>query len=168
MENNSTDVSYRQHLERYFTNGRRTLLGVIVMTVLNIGLLLGNGDDYFIFSASVPYYLTALGKGMDGGFNSTYTWTGLTLSFGILAVYFLLWLLSKKQGKLLWAAVVLLCVDTAALIALGVLLKSIAAILVDLLFHIVAVYQIGKGAATWKQLQSLPPEITYTVVTEDL
>ncbi len=168
MEINSADVTYRQHLQQYVTNGRRTLLGVIVMTVLNIGLLLGNGDDYFIFSASVPYYLTALGKGMDGGLNSTYTWTGLMLSLAILAVYFLLWLLSKKRGKLLWAAVVLLCVDTAALLMLGVLLRSAAAILMDLLFHIVAIYQIGKGAANWKQLQGLPPEITYTVVAEDL
>ncbi len=169
METNAPAVSYRESLQQHVKNGRRTLLGVILMTVLNVGLLLANSDSYFLFSASVPYYLTALGKAMDSGSNGIYTGTGLAISAVILGVYLLLWVLSKKHGNLLWAAAVLVALDLVCLVALFVgLFGDLTGAIVDILFHVVAIYQIGKGAASWKKFLQQPPEISYTVITEDL
>ena len=176
MEINSSAVSYRSHLQQHFSNGRRTLIGLVVLTVVNLGLLLTNGDLYLLFSASVPYYLTWLGKAMDNGFaaavwteNGVFTATGLIIGVVILAVYFLFWVLSAKNGAWLWGALVLLGLDLLALVGVSTLvLEGLGSTLVDILIHIVAIYQIGKAAASWKKLQSLPPEVSYTVVTDDL
>ena len=169
METNSITVSYRKHLQQQVNIGRQTLLGVIVMTLINLGMLLGNSDTYLIFSASVPYYMTLLGKMLDNLQNGKHTLTGLVIAVAILLVYFVLWLLSKKRGGILWAAVVALCIDLAVLILFSTLLTgSFLSSVVDILFHLVAIYQIGKGAANWKKLKDLPPEISYTVVTDDL
>jgi hypothetical protein len=169
METNSPTVSYRKYLQQQFQIGRQTLLGVIVMTLINLGLLLGNGDSYMIFSVSVPYYLTWLGKTLDNLQNGKYTLTGLVIAVVILLVYFLLWVLSKKRGGILWVAVGCLCIDLMVLVWISILLTgSILGNVVDMLFHLVAIYQIGKGAANWKKLKALPPDMMYTVVTDKL
>ena len=169
METNSLTGSYRKHLQQQFQIGRQTLLGVIVMTLINLGLLLGNGDSYMLFSVSVPYYLTWVGKAIDNMQNGTYTLTGLAIAVAILLVYFLLWLLSKKRGGILWLAVGGLCIDLMVLVWISILLTgSILSNVVDMLFHLVAIYQIGKGAANWKKLKDLPPDMVYTVVTDKL
>jgi hypothetical protein len=139
------------------------------MTLINLGLLLGNGDSYMIFSVSVPYYLTWLGKTLDNLQNGKYTLTGLVIAVVILLVYFLLWVLSKKRGGILWVAVGCLCIDLMVLVWISILLTgSILGNVVDMLFHLVAIYQIGKGAANWKKLKALPPDMMYTVVTDKL
>lgn len=174
MQNHVSDVSYRAHLQQQLSVARRTLLGVIVLTVINLVLLLSNGGTYLVFSASVPYYLTFFGKAMDNGFgpmteNGLFTATGLVLGLLILAVYLLSWLLSKKKGTWLYFGAGLLCLDLVILAAVSVLLfESISGTVLDILIHIVAIVQIGKGAAAHKKLKDLPPETTYTVVTDDL
>ena len=169
METTSPTVSYRKHLQQQVNIGRQTLLGVIVMTLINLGLLLGNGDSYMVFSVSVPYYLTWLGKGLDNLQNGKYTLTGLVIAVAILLVYFLFWVLSRKRGGILWVAVAGLCIDLVVLIWISLLLTgSIFSNAVDILFHLVAIYQIGKGAANWKKLKALPPDMVYTVVSENL
>ena len=174
MQIHPSTQTYRAHLQQQLSIARRTLVGVVVMTVINLVLLLTNGDMYLVFSASVPYYLTFLGKMIDNGFgemvkNGTYTATGLVLSLVILAVYLLPWFLSKKKGSWLYVGAGLLCLDLLALIAVSILLfESITGTMVDILIHIVAIVQIGKGAGAYKKLKEQPPEITYTVITGDL
>ena len=174
MQINSSAVSYRAHLQQQISIARRTLLGVVVMTLINLVLLLRDGNTYLVFSASVPYYLAFLGKVIDNGFgpmveNGTYTATGLVLGLVILAMYLLPWLLSKRKGNWLYVGAGLLCLDLVALAAVSILLlQSITGTAVDILVHIVAIVQIGKGATADKKLRSLPPETTYTVVTDDL
>ena len=169
METNSIAGSYRKHVQQQFQIGRQTLLGVMVMTVINLGLLLGNGDSYMIFSVSAPYYLTWLGKAIDNMQNGTYTLTGLAIAVAILLVYFLLWVLSRKRGGMLWVAVGGLVIDLLALIWVSILLTgSILNSAVDILFHLVAIYQIGKGATNWKTLKELPPDLEFTVVDGSL
>ena len=168
-------VTYRQHLTREIQISRRTLLGVVIMTVINIACLLSNSGTYLLFSISVPYYLTWFGKGMDNGFGVTWelsgenTLIGLAIAAGILLVYLLFWLMSAKNSGWLTAAVVCLCVDLAALIAVSLLLSAgLTGCLVDGIFHIVAIWQIGKGVSADRKRRDLPPEQNYTVVGPDL
>ena len=101
--------------------------------------------------------------------NGTYTATGLVMGLAILAVYLLPWFLSKKRGGWLYLGAGLLCLDLLALAAVSLLLfDSITGTAVDILIHIVAIVQIGKGAKAYKTLKDLPPEISYTVVTDNL
>lgn len=173
MQFHSSEQNYRAHLQQQLSVARRTLLGVVVMTLINL-VLLTDGDTYLVFSASVPYYLTFLGKVIDNGFgamikNGTYTATGLVMGLAILAVYLLPWFLSKKRGGWLYLGAGLLCLDLLALAAVSLLLfDSITGTAVDILIHIVAIVQIGKGAKAYKTLKDLPPEISYTVVTDNL
>jgi hypothetical protein len=63
----------------------------------------------------------------------------------------------------------LLCLDLLALAAVSLLLfESITGTVLDILVHIVAIVQIGKGAKAYQTLKDLPPETTYTVITDDL
>jgi hypothetical protein len=174
MQNEAKALGYRAHLQQQISIGRRTLLGMIVMTVVNLGLLLGDGDTYLLFSASVPYYLTWFGKAMDNGIgsllwqkNGIYTMTGLAVSLVMLAVYLLPWFLSKKKGSWLWMAFGLLCLDLLALVGVA-LLVGFGSVTADLLIHIVLLYQIGKGASSYKKLKDLPPEVVFTVVGDEL
>lgn len=161
-------VSYRAHLQEQIKVSRRTLLGVIVMTLVNLALLLTRGDDYLLFSASVPYYLAWFGRLMDGAANGTYTLTALAIGAMILAVYGLFWLLSRKNGAWLTWAAVLFCLDLAALIAVTVLLfENPMMNLVDILIHIVVIGQLIKGAKAAKELPTAPPEITFVEITDD-
>ena len=64
-------------------------------------------NTYFLFSASVPYYLVFVGMGIENGFvdgawnvKGTLTYTGLVIALVIVAVYLLCWLLSKKLRAL--------------------------------------------------------------------
>jgi hypothetical protein len=174
MQFNPSEQNYRAHLQQQLSVARRTLLGVVVMTVINLVLLLTNGGTYLVFSASVPYYLTFLGKVIDNGFgalvkNGTYTATGLVLGLILLSVYLLPWFLSKKRGNWLYLGAGLLCLDLLALAAVSLLLfESITGTVLDILVHIVAIVQIGKGAKAYQTLKDLPPETTYTVITDDL
>ena len=110
MKRSATQTS----LQRAISSGRTSLLMILILTVVNLLFTILDLDQYFLFSASVPYYLTMLGKGMDNGFldgawdiNGTYTITGLVISAVILAVYLLCWLMSKKKTGWLTAALVL-------------------------------------------------------------
>ena len=61
----AVDKNSREYLENKMKSARHSLLLVLIFTVVNLVLLLADGNTYFLFSASVPYYLTAFGMGMD-------------------------------------------------------------------------------------------------------
>ena len=56
---NSVDKNSPEYWAKMITGGRASLLLIVVLTVVNIVLLLIEADRYFVFSASIPYYLTA-------------------------------------------------------------------------------------------------------------
>lgn len=134
----------RESLERKIQGARRSLLLVMVFTVINLGMILLDTDQYFLVSISVPYYLTMMGKGLDNGFvdgawdiTGTYTVTGLVLSIGVLLVFFLCWLVSRKHTGALAAALVLFAADSVALGYFTFALYDNPSVnFIDFLFHI--------------------------------
>ena len=73
-------------------------------------LLLIEADRYFVFSASIPYYLTAFAMGMDSVFSSgigTYTIIAIVISVIVVGIYLLCWALGEKKPGWLTAALVL-------------------------------------------------------------
>ena len=153
----------REHLEQQFTTSRMSLLIAISFTVTNIILLIGESYTQFLFSATIPYLLTAFGMGMDmelGG--TTYLTTALIISALILGLYLLLWFLSKKRPGLLYVAMGLFGLDTAFLIVVTLLSGSILSELMNLVFHGWVLFILFKGARCGSMLMSLPADAPVT------
>ena len=141
---NPVDKNSPEYLTKQVAGGRYSLLLILIFTVVNLVLLLVDANRYFLFSASVPYYFTAFGMGMDSAFSSgigTYTITALVISLMILGVYLACWLLSKKHIGWLTAALVLFCVDTAGLLVFSYIFQTTN--LLDILLHAWAIYELA-------------------------
>ena len=118
---NSVDKNSPEYWAKMIAGGRASLLLIVVLTVVNIVLLLIEADRYFVFSASIPYYLTAICMGMDsavyGGIDA-YTTGALIVSVIVVGIYLLCWALGKKKPGWLTAALVLFSLDTVGLLVI--------------------------------------------------
>lgn len=162
---NPVDKNSQEYLLKQVAGGRYSLLLILIFTVVNLVLLLVDSDRYFLFSASVPYYFTAFGIGMDSAFSDgigTFTITALVISLLILGVYLLCWILSKKHTGWLTAALVLFCVDTVGLLFLSYIFET--SNLLDFLLHAWAIYELAHGiycAGKLKKLSAAPASPAY-------
>ena len=137
---------YHQNLVK---SARSTLLIAVAFTVLNIVLLLIGSNRYFLYSATIPYYLTFFGYMFDNFMVGTYTLTGLTMAVVPVAVLALSWYLSKQNHRWLMAATVVFVLDTAAMVAMLVWTGDIGASVLDIVklqyamdqFHMPAILQ---------------------------
>lgn len=155
----AVDKNSREYLENKMKSARHSLLLVLIFTVVNLVLLLADGNTYFLFSASVPFYLTVFGMGMDadaGG--SVFTTTALVISAIILAAYLLCWIFSKKRVGWYVAALVLFIIDTALLVLLALAFEMLADSIMDLVFHGWVVLELCQALVCHKKLKALPPE----------
>ena len=149
----------RENLLRKITSARHSLLLIMIFTVVNMVLTLLDAGTYFLFSLSVPYYLSALGMLMDAGAVGTFAITGTVIGIIILAVYLLCWLKSKKKTGWLTAAFVLMILDTAALALFTFTLYENPAVkLMDFLLHAWMLWDLFKGSSAGKKLKKLPAE----------
>ena len=164
--NKNTDKNSRENLQRQIASGRSSLLLILIFTVVNVLFVMLDVDRYFLFSASVPYYLTMLGKGLDNGFvdgpwdiNGTFTITALVISVVILAVYLLCWLLSKKRIGWQTVALVLFIVDTLALVLFTFALYDSPAVnIMDFIFHIWVIATLIHAIRADSKLKKLPAQ----------
>ena len=155
---NPVDKNSSEYLLKQIAGGRYSLLLILIFTVVNLVLLLVDSDRYFLFSASVPYYFTAFGIGMDSALSGgigTFTITALVISLLILAVYLLCWILSKKRTGWLTAALVLFCVDTVGLLFLSYIFET--SNLLDFLLHAWAIYSLANGVYCAGKLKKSAP-----------
>ena len=155
--NTPVDKNSREYLLRQVANGRYSLLLIVILTVVNLIMTILDTNTYFLFSASVPYYLVFVGMGIENGFvdgawnvKGTLTYTGLVIALVIVAVYLLCWLLSKKRAGWLTAALVLLVITFA-------LYDSPMGKLVDFLLHIWAIVELVLAVRGSRKLKELPP-----------
>jgi hypothetical protein len=160
---NQVDKNSREYLERQFNGGRHSLLILIIFTVVNTVMMLAESGTYFVCSFTVPYYLCAFGIGFDmeaGG--SAFITTAVIISAVILAVYLVIWLMSKKKPGWLYAAFALFIIDTVALVLLSVLLEMMAANIIDLVIHAWVIWELFQGARCGNKLKQLPPDAPIT------
>ena len=134
--NTPVDKNSREYLLRQVANGRYSLLLIVILTVVNLIMTILDTNTYFLFSASVPYYLVFVGMGIENGFvngawnvKGTLTYTGLVIALVIVAVYLLCWLLSKKRAGWLTAALVLFIIDTVALVVIAIAIPQFVSLL---------------------------------------
>ena len=172
--NAPADKNSPEYLRSKISAGRYSMMLVTILTAVNLLMVLLDADRYFLFSASVPYYLVFLGKGIENGFssgnwsvNGTLTYTGLAIALVILVVYAACWLLSKKRTGWITAALVLFSMDTVVLAGIAfVLYDNPAAKLVDFLLHIWAIVEMAQAVRAGGKLKALAaaeePQGVYT------
>ena len=173
-------------LAQKYRTAQVDLLILVGMTLLNVVLLLTGSSTYFLFSGAVPYYLVFFGMLFCGTYpemqsdpellgmvifpSNAIVWF-LLAALLILAVYVVLFLLSRKQYHFLTAALVLFALDTAAMLYLGGISIDNA---IDLLFHAWMLYSLFAGIRAAKVLVSTPVEDTvlptsaYSEIEDDM
>jgi hypothetical protein len=162
----ATPLSPRTVLENQYRTARMNLLIAILFTLINIVILFTNGGSYFLFSISIPYILAIVGADLCGMMPPEY-YEGaeyvefldpsflvvmLVLAAVILALYVLCFFMSKKH-KSGWFvfALVMFCIDTAAMVALMGIGNSV----VDLIFHIFVIVYLVMGIRVPNKLKAL-------------
>lgn len=156
--NVAVDKNSREYQENLLRSGRMDLVLVMALTVINIFSLLFGGGTYWVFSAAIPYYLTAFGYLFDDGIIGTYTATGLLLAAAILAVYLVCWIMSKKRGGWMTVALVLFAVDTAGLLILALMTDTLVGSLVDILLHAYVIFGLVRACMAVSKLKAMPQE----------
>ncbi len=157
---NPVDKNSPEYLSKQISGGRYSLLLILIFTTVNLVFLLLDADRYFLFSASIPYFMTAFGIGLDSALGgTTYTNTALVISAVILVAYLVCWFQGKKRTGWLIAALVLFSVDTLGLIYVSfVMLEDPASCIVDFLFHGWAVFELIQAVRCAGKLKKLAPQ----------
>ena len=162
MKNNTVDKTSPEYLLKQVAGARSSLLVVLIFTVVNLAMLLLDSGRYFLFSASVPYYLTAFGMGMDIGLGvdgiGTFTMVALVISAVILALYLVCWLLSKKRAGWLVVALVAFALDTLALLGFSMALEILTENVMDFVFHGWVIVELIQAISANGKLKKLPPQ----------
>lgn len=159
FNNQKVDKNSREYLTQKRNTGRSTLLMILIFTVVNLIMLVTQTDYYFLFSASVPFYLTMFGMAFDEWVVGTFTSTALAISAVILALFLLCWLFSKKRRGWLMVALVLFVVDTLALAYFSVSMEMLSDNIVDFVFHGWAIWELIAAWKADKKLEEMPPEM---------
>ena len=143
-------------LQKHYASGRSTLLTLLIFTVVNVVLMVLGAGYYFVFSASIPYYLMAFVLDLGG---RTLGMIFLAIAVGFTALLLLSWLLSKKQSGWMICGMVLVIVDTLVLLGLCLLIPGLfAENIMDFIFHAVAIYSTVQAVIAAKKLKAQTPD----------
>ena len=147
---------------RNYKIARMNVLLFIVFTVLNLFMLLI--DRYFLFSVYTVLVCFATGFGLkeaaiEAGAASPNLYLGIGIAFGlaILAVFFVMWLLSKKRRWAMIVLLVLFSLDSAVVLG-GMIYLGDFTMLIDLAIHGVMLYYLILGVKASGELQKHFPE----------
>ena len=168
--NNTQQLSQYEVLANRYQSARHNILLILVFTLINIFLLVTNSNSYFLFSASIPYYIVDLGMFLCGKYpaeyyadiggidplNNTFFAVMLAIAAVILVLYLLSWIFSKKPrvGWMIFA-LVFFVIDT-----LGMLwwVGFSSDMLIDIAFHGWVIVSLSMGIAAYFKLKNLPEE----------
>lgn len=159
------DKNSREFLERRFSAGRSSLLLILVLSVINFIFILLDRETYFLFSTSVPYYLTLFVKGVENNFtmgawdNGPATMVCVALSALVLLAYLLCWRFSKKRSGWLTVATVLFILDTVGLVLISFgMLNEPMSTLMDFILHVCVVVQLVLSCNAGRKLNQMSQE----------
>ena len=172
--NNVTQDNATNDMNKYLTrynSARSNILLVVILTAVNLFMIIGNTGTYFLFSATVPYFIVDLAMYLCGMYPAeTYEALGETFAFLpeslftgavviavlIIIVYLVCFFASKKQrfGWLI-AALVMFAIDTVAMLLCYGFDPSM---ILDIVFHIWVVVSLFRGVMAYFSLSKLPTE----------
>lgn len=124
-----------------YNTARSNLLLVVAFTAINLVLQVIESDMYFVFSASIPLFLTVVGGELAILMETEAPYiTSIVAAVAIIGIYLLCYFLSKKARGWMIGALVLFSLDS-----LFLLLNFSADAVIDLLFHAWVLYYLILG-----------------------
>lgn len=148
-------MNRRQKLQQNVSIGRISLLVILAVSLLNQLLLLVGVKYFFLFGASIPYYLNWLGQALSEYYHVTgYKVVALLIALALFAAYAISWMLSAKHWKWMRLGLILYCADTLFMIAFAIafLLNPLSCVL-WVLIHLVGVGLLYKAFRSGQQLE---------------
>ena len=152
----SAPLSERALLEQKYSSSRYNLLLVVIFTLINVIIALTGGDTYFLFSASIPYYIALFvaiwcgkmpayyyeGSGITEAdfLPDSVLIVGAIIAIVILAIYLLFWIMSKKKVGWLIASIVFFALDAIFMFAI---FGISADMIIDAVFHVWVVISLA-------------------------
>lgn len=149
-----------------FRNSRLNLLLLVAFTLVNIVFVITKSDLYFLFSATVPYFLAVYGLFWTGHLPDevpegqkieflpdSFLVVMLVIAAAILLLYLLFFFLSKKHFGFLIAALAFFAIDCAYMIYTLFSAGFEASNLIDLAFHGWVLYYLISGVIAGVKLR---------------
>ena len=160
----------RSIAERRYNTARYSIFLVALCSLLNVFFLVTQSGTYFLFSATIPYFVVDMGMfftgmyppdayvdtGMTQFLDKSVLWFAVSVAILIIAFYVLCWLLSSK-GRKNWLITALVCfsIDTLVMLYLyGVQM----AMLLDLVFHVWVIVDLAIGLNAALKLEKIAAE----------
>ena len=166
MTNQQSNAGEYLKCTRQVSSANYSLLAVVIFSLINVVMALFGSETYFLFSASVPHFIAFTGA-LYCGLLPDYYYTELGISqaelldpsalvvfgaiaIGVVAIYFILWLVGRKKVGAMTASLVLFCIDTVIMFVLyGISLDM----LLDVIFHGWVIVSLVMGISASKKLK---------------
>ena len=156
---NQQPLSPRTLAQNRYTTARANLILLVVITVLNVILMAVQSSIYFLFSASIPYFVSLFGAVMyEEGMGITPLIVCMIIALALTLPYLLCWIFSKRNPAWMIGALVYFSLDCVAYVALVIWSGDFTGI-IDILFHAWVMYYLIIGVRAAHQLKTLPEEL---------
>lgn len=151
-----------KYLSRW-KGGSWAIFCVAAFSVVNILMFLFGSDSYVLFTAYIPYLLGVLGVAYLKGIweypvSPALGAFLLSVTAVFVILYFVFWFFSKKKVGWLIAGTVFFAIDTAFVVLFALISGDFVSLLVDILFHILALVEMILGVTAAFKLKKLPEE----------
>ncbi|MDR2501657.1 MAG: hypothetical protein LBC78_00190 [Oscillospiraceae bacterium] len=140
--------------ELKFSRARSTLLSVVIFTAVNLIMTALETGYFFLFSATVPLALFAFGQSMfaDVGI-ALPTIVAPALAFGVIALYFICWLLSKRRRVFILVALILFVIDCALFAVITFTFGFEIIDTINIAIHVIILCSLISGVVAWTRLR---------------
>ena len=158
--NNVTNNLQKRQLEANYSNGRKSLLFLVILSVVNL-ISIPLANIYFLFSAFLPSFLSTIGY---NSFNETgdpyYLIIFSMLGLVALIPYAACWYFSKKHYGWMVGALVLFAIETVLVVLVFVidLIYGEFGSILDLLLHAYVLYCLAQAVKVGKKLKNFKDE----------
>ena len=139
MKNKTMSTSAR----RIYDAARFAILGLVLITVLNVFLALLGTDSYYVSSVFAAFFFSVVAEGA----------LGVILAAVLVAPFVVAFFLSKKNRVWMIVALVLTALDLLFVIVVGILGEELPLYILDILAHIFVIVILVLGVINGKKLK---------------
>lgn len=129
--------------QRIYDAARYAILGLVLITILNVFLVLLESDSYYVSSVFASYFVSVVFEGA----------LGIILAAVLVAPFALAFFLSKKNRVWLIVALVLTALDLLFVFYIGIALDMLVYRILDILAHIFVIVILVLGVINGKKLK---------------
>ena len=130
--------------QRVYDAARYAILGLILITVLNIVLGLLDSDSYYVSSVFAAFFMSIVGEGA----------VGVILAALILAPFVIAFILSKNKPIWILIALILTVLDLVFVIIIGIEYDILVYRILDIIAHVFVIVILVLGVIYGKRIKA--------------